>query len=108
MDETNYKAIITAIESEFAENTTQEAAEYLSKKAESEKAKQISLAKRVLEQQETTPRNSDGTLMTHEQAQVWKKRYNDFQNEGGEGYVPEVITKEVVEFAKQTLESLNV
>jgi hypothetical protein len=38
--------------------------------------------------------------MTNEQAKTWRRRYNDAMNEGGEGYIPEVITQEMYDWAK--------
>lgn len=52
-------------------------------------------AERIIEAAERTPRNSDGTLMTYEQAKTWRRRYNNKMNEGGEGYIPEIITIEM-------------
>jgi len=37
----------------------------------------------------------------------WRKKYNNVMNEGGEGYIPEYITKEALECAELRLEELN-
>ena len=41
--------------------------------------------------------------MTNEEYKAWRKRYNDIHNEGGEGYIPERITVEQLEYAKKVL-----
>lgn len=45
-------------------------------------------------------------LMTDAENQVWRKRHNDLYNEGGDGYVPNNITKEDVQRAKIRLAQL--
>ena len=42
-------------------------------------------------------------LMTNAEYKAWRKRYNDINNEGGEGYIPELITAEQLEYAKKVL-----
>jgi hypothetical protein len=77
----------------------------LHEKSESDKeaARLAKGAERVIAEAEHTVKNNDGTLMTNEQAKVWARRYNDLHNEGGEGYISEVITKEDYEWAKSIL-----
>ena len=41
--------------------------------------------------------------MTEAEAKVWQKNYNDFMNEGGEGYVPSVTTEESLRYALEIL-----
>lgn len=42
-------------------------------------------------------------LMTNAEYKAWRKQYNDLHNEGGEGYIPERITVEQLEYAKKVL-----
>ena len=42
--------------------------------------------------------------MTKEEARRWRARWNNIHNEGGEGFVPDVITVEMLEYAKKVLE----
>jgi hypothetical protein len=42
-------------------------------------------------------------LMTEAEYRAWKKRYNDTYNEGGDGYIPSLITIEQFERAKKIL-----
>jgi hypothetical protein len=44
-----------------------------------------------------------GHLPTPEEAKKWRKAYNNFNNEGGEGYIPKVVTAQQVEWAKKVL-----
>lgn len=71
--------------------------------ANKEAAEQIAKAERIMAQSEHTITNSDGTLMTDDQAKSWAKRYNDINNEGGDGYIPQVVTAGDVEWAKRIL-----
>ena len=60
-------------------------------------------AKRTVARAEHTRRNNDGSLMTRAQAKAWRTNYNNIVNEGGEGYIPEIITAEDVAWAEQVL-----
>lgn len=42
-------------------------------------------------------------IMTTEEANAFKKRWNDTYNEGGDGYIPPVITDKMVEWAKNVI-----
>lgn len=42
-------------------------------------------------------------IMTAEEANAFKKQWNDTYNEGGEGYIPPVITDKMVEWAKNVM-----
>ena len=68
-------------------------------------AKDVAKAKAqsIIEKAMTTRRNSDGSLMNQEQALEWRRRYNDVVNEGGDGYVPSVITQEEYDWAMDQL-----
>lgn len=43
---------------------------------------------------------ANGKLMTLAEYKIWMKRYNDLNNEGGEGYIPSRITLESYNYAK--------
>lgn len=42
-------------------------------------------------------------LMTNSAYKAWCKQYNDLHNEGGDGYIPSLITVEQLEYAKKVL-----
>ena len=68
-------------------------------KAEAEKAEKIAKAQKVVDAaaKYTTP------LMTDAEYRVWATNYNNVVNEGGDGYVPSLITVEQLEYAKRVL-----
>ena len=69
---------------------------------------EIARAKEIIRRAETTAiRNKDGSLMTNKESKLWKKNYNDTYNEGGEGYVPEVITAEMLEWAEKVMKEIR-
>lgn len=95
LTESNFELIAKAQAEAIAEASTD--ADYaelkvaeIAKKSNSE----IESAKRVVEQYE-----SGKCLKSYVEA----KRYNDIHNEGGDGYVPEVITAEMYRAAKARL-----
>lgn len=60
-------------------------------------------ARRILEKAERCPRKSNGALMSDKEAAAWRRAYNNVMNEGGYGYVPEVITQEQYDAAAKVL-----
>ena len=68
--------------------------------AEKKQAARVEEANEIIVKAERTVRNADGSLMTNDEARVWRRNYNNLCNEGGEGYVPEVITQEMYDWAK--------
>ena len=42
-------------------------------------------------------------IMTPQEAKAWKRNYNNINNEGGEGYIPQVVTTEDIKWAKEIL-----
>lgn len=68
-------------------------------KAEAEKAERRAEAQRIVDE----AAKSTEPLMTNEEYKAWRKQYNDIHNEGGEGYIPERITVEQLEYAKKVL-----
>ena len=71
------------------------------KEAAQKTAETKASAQKIIESAKTTKKNADGTLMTRTQAAAWKRNYNNANNEGGDGYVPEVITCEDLEAANK-------
>lgn len=71
--------------------------------ADAKKSEKIEAAKSVISQSKTTIHNPDGTLMTRAQASTWKYRYNQINNEGGDGFVPDVVTIEDIAWANSVL-----
>lgn len=60
-------------------------------------------AKEIIEKAKTTIKNADGTLMNASQARAYRESWNNRYNEGGEGYIPEIITSEMLEKAQKIL-----
>jgi hypothetical protein len=87
------------------EGKSAEAREFEAEKAAEKKAEAIAEAKEIIAKAEKTARNNNGTLMTATEAAAWRRRYNNINNEGGYGYVPEVITQELYEYAQATLKN---
>ena len=78
--------------------------EALEAKEKEEAQKEIKAkAQSIIEKAKTTRRNADGSLMNQEQALEWRRQYNDVVNEGGDGYVPSVITQEEYDWAMDQL-----
>lgn len=72
---------------------------YENEKEAKKQAERVGEAKKVIQKAERTIADT-GSLMTNDQAQEWVKNYNNLYNEGGEGYIPEVITQEMYDWAK--------
>lgn len=87
------------------EGMTEEVREYRAEKArkakEYEKASALNYIARAEKYME-----SGNDLMTAEEYRKWARNYNNAANEGGDGYVPELPTKEGYEAAKKYIESL--
>lgn len=97
----NFKKVMAEVQ---RRGTTAEAAEYERVQEDKRIAAEVEHAKKVIEKAENTVRNEDGSLMTRQEKRSYLKKYNDFYNEGGEGYLPEVIAKEDVEEANKILD----
>lgn len=92
----------------FMEQVQEEAANleyrrFMAEKEEKRQAMKRHNAERVLEMAEDTIKNKDGSLMTEAEVEEFLKNWNDTYNEGGEGYLPEIITAERVAEAKKVL-----
>jgi hypothetical protein len=84
--------IMTAYREAVAEGTSEEC------KAEEQKEHQaeIERAKELISRAE-----SQKDIPTAAEHKIWARNYNNVVNEGGEGYIPVIITKEQYESAKQ-------
>lgn len=91
-------------------STTQEEIEKL--RAANNKAKVEKKEKKRQERIESLKRTiakgeNQKNIMTEAEYTVWKKTYNDVMNEGGEGYIPNLITVEQLAMAKKALAELE-
>lgn len=77
----------------------EELSEERAEKVEEAKVKKVEWAKEVIKEAET--RKSE--ILSAEQEKVWRRNYNNAENEGGEGYIPRRVTLEDVEEAKRIL-----
>lgn len=101
-------AIDAFLKSVIDEGTEPAVVETRTAAAEAKKSEKIEFAKSVIAKSKTTIHNTDGTLMTRAQASAWKHRYNQINNEGGEGFVPDVVTVEDVACANIVLQIMEV
>jgi hypothetical protein len=104
MEEGQAKKVEEFLKFVIENGKTEDVKKYEQKLSEEKKEKEISNAIEIIEKSKTTSKNADGTLMTEAEAKKWMKRYNDLYNEGGDGYIPEIITKEQVQYAMSILD----
>lgn len=81
----------------FGQKTETEKAD---KEVAKEEAEAIELAEKVIAEAEA---EGIENLRTREQLAVWRKSYNDVNNEGGEGYIPRRVSKEQYEEALKVI-----
>ena len=102
---TNEQAVIveTFLNEVIESGKSEPVIEYETAKADAETAEKKAEAQKIIDAaaKYTTP------LMTNAEYKVWAKRYNDINNEGGEGYVPDLITVEQLKRANKILEELK-
>ena len=104
--EEQYNQIMAALAEAKEEVAAQFAAEQPeTAKAEEEKtakaaAKLVAEATEIISQVEY---RGEENLLTEAEESQWREVYNNMVNEGGEGYVPERVTKEKYEWAKRIL-----
>jgi hypothetical protein len=79
----------------IAEGTTEEVKEARIIKDAKEKARIIKNAKEIIAKAE-----AQNEIPTAEEYKTYRKNYNNLHNEGGEGYIPTMITKEEYDYAK--------
>lgn len=65
---------------------------------EAERQAEIDEAKKIIEKA-----GKQDKVMTNAEYAKWRKGYNNLMNEGGEGYIPSLVTAEQLEWAKQVL-----
>jgi hypothetical protein len=104
MEEGQAKEVEAFLFSVIENGKTEDARAFEEKEAVAKKEEDIAEAKLIIEKSKKTYKNSDGTLMTMDEAKKWMKRYNDLHNEGGDGYIPEIITEEQVQYAMSILD----
>ena len=87
---------------EVIENLKEELAAEFGTKTEKqeEKEEEIELAEEVVE---LAKKEGIENLMTKQELKAWRKRYNDINNEGGEGYIPTRVSQEQYQQALKTL-----
>lgn len=73
--------------------------------AQKQQRGEIEEAKAVIKQAE---KEGIQNLMTNEEIKVWRKRYNDLYNEGGEGYIPVKVSQEQYQRALDVLSGKEV
>lgn len=71
---------------------------------EIEKEEEIAEAKEIVKKAEKIGIEN---LMTKEEYKRWVKSYNNIMNEGGEGYIPQRVTKEDYEWAVNKLKEVH-
>lgn len=79
-----------------------EANEIRAEEQAAEDAEELERAEKIIEKAE-----AQKDIPSREEAKRWMKWYNDAVNEGGEGFVPYVISREEYEAAKRTVERLK-
>lgn len=73
-------------------------------KEEIEKEEEIAEAKEIVKK---TEKFGIENLMTEAEYRQWRTNYNNIMNEGGEGYIPQRITKEDYEWALNKLKEAH-
>lgn len=74
----------------------------IAKHKEREKREEIEYLTKVIARGENQRR-----LMTNAEYKVWRKDYNNIMNEGGERYIPNLVTVEQLERARKELAELK-
>lgn len=98
----SFEAIKTAYEEAISkEHSKPEVKEFIEKKEAEEKAWQIAHAKDIVKKAE-----AQKSIPTAAELRRIQKEWNDVYNEGGEGYVPQMITREQYEGALKVLETI--
>lgn len=83
------------LKSVIAEGEDEEVKENEKKEAAKEKDEKIAEAKETIAKTE-----AQKTIPTAAEYKKWRIAYNNLYNEGGEGYIPTLITKEEYDYAK--------
>ena len=98
----SFEAIKTAYEEAISkEHSKPEVKEFIEKKEAEEKAWQIAHAKDIVKKAE-----AQKSIPTAAELRRIQKEWNDVYNEGGEGYVPQMITREQYDDALKVLKTI--
>ena len=90
-----------AIEAAIDEMESELAAEFgVKTEKQRKRAREIAEAKEIIEQ---AKEEGVDNLLTAEELKVWRRNYNNLYNEGGEGYIPERVSKEQYQRAIRVL-----
>ena len=90
------------LSSVIEEGRSEEAQEIRATEKAAEVAKEIEAAERLIAKAE-----AQADIPSREEAKRRMKRYNDINNEGGEGYVPYIVSREEYEYAKERISKLK-
>lgn len=104
-DQDNVNSIDKLIKQTIENNKNEEVTKIETAQNEEKKQKQKKYAQEIIEKSKKTIKNSDGSLMNNSQARAYRIRWNNLYNEGGEGYIPEIITLEMFEKAQEIMKS---
>lgn len=107
--------IVALIDEAKEELATEESRAFFDNKAKTEKAQkeakkaaEIERYKKTIEEFEGYLARGEKVLETVEERKQWVKNYNNFMNEGGEGFVPKPpVCRENYEYAKNKLAELT-
>lgn len=72
-------------------------------KGETEQKEGFAIAESAKEIVKAAEQQGIENLKTKSEIKEWSKRYNEVVNEGGEGYIPQLVSKEQYEYALQVL-----
>ncbi len=67
----------------------------------SEEKQEIKKAEKIMKEVEKI---GEENLKSYKEEKTWRRNYNNINNEGGEGFVPQRATKESYEWAKEIME----
>ena len=105
LSEESYKKLEYAVKEAEKQASFEEYDNFVNGKVNSENTVKKEEAERVVELAEKEIA-SKGKLMTRTEKANWIHNYNNVINEGGEGFVPEVICQEQYDFAVKTLKEI--
>jgi len=105
LSEASYKKLESAVKEVEADADFEEYDNFVNGKVNAENTAKKDEAERVIELAEKEIA-SKGKLMTRTEKANWIHNYNNLMNEGGEGFVPEVICQEQYDFAVKTLKEI--
>jgi hypothetical protein len=98
----SYDLLAKAVSEVEAEASFAEYDDYVKAEKESDAAAERTEAEQVIAKADAEIATK-GKLMTAKEIAVWNRNYNNVMNEGGEGYIPEHVSKEMYEDAVKTV-----